>query len=96
MVAAVVAKKTTEATAVVGAQTRKINNQLKVAPATAMKTTMVTGTTTTTITTMAMMVAVMVGGSGGGPCRSRKLGGGGKTWQRGGLSGRGSGHKKAM
>jgi hypothetical protein len=57
--------KTTAATAMVGAQTRTIDNQLKAAAATAKKTTKVTVTATRT-TMMATMVAVKVGGGGGG------------------------------
>jgi hypothetical protein len=57
--AAVVAMKTTVATAMVGAQTRTINNQLKVAAAMATKTTMVTAMTMTTAM-MATVVAVAV------------------------------------
>ncbi len=70
--------KTMAATAMGGAQTRTINNQLKAAAATATKTMMVTATKTTTTmmaTVVAVAVAVTVGGGGGGPCRSRKLGG---------------------
>ncbi len=74
--AAVVATKIMVATAMVGAQTRTINNQLKAVAATATKMTMVTAAmTTTTIMAMAVAFAVTVGGGGGGPCRSRKLGG---------------------
>ncbi len=71
--AAAVSTKTTAMTAMAGAQTRTINNQLKAAAAMALKTTMVTAMTTMT-TMMAMAVAVTVGGGGGGPCRLRKLG----------------------
>ncbi len=67
------ATKTTAATAMAGAQTGTINNQLKAVAATATKITISTATTTAT-TMMATVVAVTMGGSGGGPCRSRKLG----------------------
>ncbi len=72
-----VATKTTTATAMAGAQTRTINNQLKAAAAMVPKTMMVTATTMTT-TMMTTAMAVTVGGGGGGPCRLRKLGGRGK------------------
>jgi hypothetical protein len=77
--AAVVATKITASTAMAGAQTRTINNQLKAAVATAMKTMMVTATTTTKkMIATAVAVAVTVGGSGSGPCRLRKMGGRGE------------------
>ncbi len=75
-----VATKIMAVTAMAGAQTRTINNQLKAVAATATKTMMVTATMlmTTTMMAMAVAVAVTVGGGGGGPCRSRKLGGRGE------------------
>jgi hypothetical protein len=63
---AVVAKKTMAATVMAGAQTRKINNQLKAVAATATKMMMVTATTMTkTMMVTAVAVAVTVGGGDG-------------------------------
>ncbi len=73
-----VATKTTAVTAMAGAQTRTINNQLKAAVATVTKTTMVTAATTVT-TIMATSVAFAVSSGGDGPCRSRRLGGRGEN-----------------
>jgi hypothetical protein len=70
----VVATKTTVVTAMAGAQTRTINNQLKAVAPKAKKTTMVTVVTTTT-TTKATVVVVMLGS--GGSQRGRPSGGGG-------------------
>jgi hypothetical protein len=75
----VVVTKTTAVTAMAGAQTRTINNQLKAAAATVTKPTMVTARMMTmTMIAMAVVVAMMMGGGRGGPCRLKKLGGRGE------------------